>query len=33
MLCERLGDRFEREWEAGSALTLEEAVALALGEH
>ena len=29
---ERLGDRFEREWEAGSNLTLEEAVALALDE-
>ena len=29
---ERLGERFEREWEAGSGLTLEEAVALALGE-
>jgi hypothetical protein len=29
---ERLGERFEREWEAGSDLTLEEAVALALDE-
>ena len=29
---ERLGERFEREWEAGSHLTLEEAVALALDE-
>ena len=29
---ERLGARFEREWEAGSDLTLEEAVALALDE-
>jgi predicted ATPase/class 3 adenylate cyclase len=29
---ERLGERFEREWEAGSGLTLEEAVALALDE-
>jgi predicted ATPase/class 3 adenylate cyclase len=29
---ERLGQRFEAEWEAGSGLTLEEAVALALGE-
>jgi hypothetical protein len=29
---ERLGDQFEREWEAGSDLTLEEAVALALDE-
>ena len=29
---ERLGGRFEREWEAGSDLTLEEAVALALDE-
>ena len=27
-----LGERFEREWEAGSDLTLEEAVALALDE-
>jgi predicted ATPase/class 3 adenylate cyclase len=27
---ERLGERFEREWETGSRLTLEEAVALAL---
>jgi hypothetical protein len=27
---ERLGQRFEAEWEAGSRLTLEEAVALAL---
>ena len=30
---ERLGERFEREWQAGSDLTLEEAVALALDEH
>jgi len=29
---ERLGPRFEAEWEAGSGLTLEEAVALALDE-
>ncbi|HSC90594.1 MAG TPA: adenylate/guanylate cyclase domain-containing protein [Gaiellaceae bacterium] len=29
---ERLGPRFEAEWEAGSSLTLEEAVALALAE-
>jgi predicted ATPase len=29
---ERLGQRFEAEWEAGSSLTLEEAVALALAE-
>jgi len=29
---ERLGERFEREWEAGSGLTLEEAVVLALDE-
>jgi tetratricopeptide (TPR) repeat protein len=29
---ERLGERFEREWEAGSDLTLEEAVALARDE-
>ena len=29
---ERLGQRFEAEWEAGSGLTLEEAVALALDE-
>ncbi len=29
---ERLGQRFEVEWEAGSGLTLEEAVALALDE-
>jgi predicted ATPase/class 3 adenylate cyclase len=29
---EQLGDRFEREWEAGRSLTLDEAVALALGE-
>jgi predicted ATPase/class 3 adenylate cyclase len=29
---ERLGDRFEAEWEAGRALALEEAVALALEE-
>jgi predicted ATPase/class 3 adenylate cyclase len=29
---ERLGERFEREWEAGSDLTLEEAVELALDE-
>ena len=29
---ERLGERFEREWETGSDLTLEEAVALALDE-
>jgi predicted ATPase/class 3 adenylate cyclase len=29
---ERLGERFEREWEAGSDLALEEAVALALDE-
>ena len=29
---ERLAERFEREWEAGSDLTLEEAVALALDE-
>jgi predicted ATPase/class 3 adenylate cyclase len=28
----RLGQRFEAEWEAGSSLTLEEAVALALAE-
>jgi hypothetical protein len=29
---ERLGDGFGVEWEAGSELTLNEAVALALGE-
>jgi predicted ATPase/class 3 adenylate cyclase len=29
---ERLGERFEREWETGSALTQDEAVALALGD-
>jgi predicted ATPase/class 3 adenylate cyclase len=29
---ERLGDRFEVEWEAGKALTLDEGAALALGE-
>jgi predicted ATPase/class 3 adenylate cyclase len=29
---ERLGERFEREWEAGRSLTHEEAMALALGE-
>jgi predicted ATPase/class 3 adenylate cyclase len=29
---ERLGPRFEAEWEAGKALTLEEAAALALGQ-
>ena len=29
---ERLGDRFEREWEAGRALSRDEAVALALGD-
>ena len=29
---ERLGQRFEAEWEAGSGLTLEETVALALDE-
>ena len=29
---ERLGTRFEREWEAGSGFTLDEAVALALDE-
>ena len=29
---ERLGDSFEREWEAGKTLTLDEVVALALGE-
>jgi predicted ATPase len=29
---ERLGERFEQEWEAGSGLTLEEAVALALDD-
>jgi predicted ATPase len=29
---DELGERFEREWESGKALTLEEAVELALGE-
>jgi hypothetical protein len=28
----QLGERFEREWKAGEALTIEDAVALALGE-
>jgi hypothetical protein len=29
---ERLGQQFEAEWQAGSGLTLEETVALALDE-
>ena len=29
---ERLGDGFDREWEAGRALTQEDALALALGD-
>jgi predicted ATPase len=31
-MSDDLADRFEREWEAGKTLTLDEAVALALGE-